>query len=204
MSKDLKKKQEFMYWLKSLFCNSSRFTLRFLEEGDYYSAFLIDRKAFQQLREDPDASFKFETERIGIFFGYGKENARFYLRRVALGKYLRKFMWPFLREPSFYTLMQQRIDSKYYGSDVPFIIDPPVNPQFTSFEEEWNWMKQNEQPYEEWDKPPFWIRKPAFISKKSEETNRILKNFNNGATQLGAVLHDDHWFERVLEIIEAE
>jgi len=206
LNKDPKKKQRFIHWLKSLFDNSPRFSIRFLyfndRDGDVYGVYLIDRQAFKELHEDPDAPFDCGAEKIGMLFGYGKENAQFFVRFADLNSCFRKK--PVVRKPHLFDPIRERVEKRYHAAYVPFTIEPPINPQFTSLEEEWKWMVQNEHPYEEWDKLPFWISKPAFVSKKSEETDKILKNFNNGATQLGAILHDDCWFERVLEIIEAK
>ena len=207
LNKDRKKQQRFIHWLKTLFDNSSRFSIRFRyfsdRDGDVYGVYLIDRKAFKALHEDPDAPFDdCGAEKIGMLFGYGKENAQFFVRFADLDTCFRKKS--VVRKPDLFDPIRDRVEKRYHAAYVPFIIEPPLNPQFASLEEEWQWITQNKNPFGEWDTPPFWIRKPIFCNKKSEETDTILQQFDDGATQLGAILHDDHWFEKVLEIIEAE
>lgn len=199
------KRQKFIQYLKLLFKDSPRFTLRVLDEGDTCSAFLIDRRAFQQLGEDPDAVLQFETIKIGQLFGYGKENAHFYLRRLTLGTYLNKIPIVWLVPMAMDDLLaplHEKMFRSFEMVQVPFKLpQPAIDSQFHSLEEEWEWIVQHNCPNEAWDIAPFWIRKPQFIKKKGAATQKIIKNLNDGADMLGTLLHDDHWFDLVLSII---
>jgi len=206
LDEDVAKRKRLFHYLHLVFKNSNKFTLRIEEDIDGpYAAFLINRQLFHEMNEDPDSKFEFETERIGKLFGYGKENSRFYLRYIYVGRYLRKP--PFIMEAPIVpedieTFLYAERLSEYCSVEIPYKnTPPPINPQFSSLEDEWKWITQNNYQLEDWDIPPQWIRKPMFICKKSEETDDLLKKYDLAANKLGKLMHDDNWFELVLKQI---
>ncbi len=202
---DPKKKQKLIQYLKLVFRNSTRFSLRVLDDDENpHAVFLIDKQAFLKLNEDPDKKLIFETDNIGKLFGYGEGNARFYLRYIELAKYLRKppIVWTvpvtvIPRGPL--TPLWQKMILQLYDVKIPFKVKQPrPNHQFTSLEAEWKWLSKMRNPFIEHDVPPMWIRYPFFVNKKGMETKRILEKFEMSADTLGELLHDEQWFDLVL------
>ncbi len=199
--------QKFLYYLQKLFANSSRFTLRTTHvEDSLFGGFLIDRTAFLRLHENPESDLVFETIRIGKLLGFGEENSYFYMRRNALGKFLCKvpFVWLVPMAPKYLTTqLYQAALLQFNSIQIPYKKHEhlTVTHPFSSLEEEWKWIIENENPITEWDVPPMWIRYPRYISKKGPESDALFKHYTKAANQLGKILSDEHWFDLVLELI---
>lgn len=174
------------------------------KEHEYPMAYLINRRLFRKLNIDPDDDISFDAENLGKLFGFGEENTHFYLRRFDVGGYLKKPPFVILGPRplrNWYSLFHINYISKYYVQAPYKEIPPEPNENFTSLEEEWEWLEQNQVPIEEWDIPPKWIRKPVFICKKGQETDDLAKKYDLAANKLGKLMHDNNWFELVLKRI---
>ncbi len=196
-------KRKLITYMQLIFENSENF--EFFSSGielEYQMAYLINRRLFRKLNIDPDDEISFDAENLAKLFGFGEENAHFYLRRLAVGRYLKKppFVILGIRTPkSLDSLFYINYESAYYVKP-PYKETPPEpNENFASLEEEWEWIVQNKVQLEEWDNLPMWIRKPLFICKKSQETDDLLKKYDLAANKLGKLMHDDNWFELVLK-----
>lgn len=193
----------FIFKMAKLFEGSSRFMLKIKEKnGTILGAFLIDRKAFERISASLD-EISFETVKIGELFGYGKKNAEFYMRYRQLGIYLKKIplVWLVPRPPRG---IEDVLPTIYPtgGFRLPFKLQlPEPNSQYTSLEDEWIWIRNKRRP-NTYTQPPFWIQKPCFVSRQDRETDEILRKFDSTASQLGTLLHSDHWFEEVQKIIQ--
>jgi len=203
---DKAKRRKLFHYLQLIFKNSNKFTLRIIEDvNGPYAAFLINRKLFLEMNEDPDSEFEFETVRIGKLFGYGEENSRFYRRYIYVGRYLRKP--PFVMETPIVpedieTFLYAELLSEFCSVEIPYKnTPPPINPLFSSLEEEWKWIAENKLPFPEGVICPMWIKKPAFVCKKGQETDDLAKKYDLAANKLGKLMHDDNWFELVLKQI---
>ncbi len=210
---DPSKKRRMIEYLKILFAKSKRFSLRTHEDSNGpYSAILIDLKAFHKLKVDPNEELIFcdtdiaAMEHLALLFGYGKENGRFYSRYFSIGLTLNKhsYLWTTLMLPEdLLSQLTQNMKIPRTTIEVPYEVEyMKVSQGFSSLEEEWEWIIQNEMPISERDLlPPMWIKKPFFGAKNSRETQKLLKKYDLAADQLGKMLHNDNWFDLVLEKI---
>jgi hypothetical protein len=202
---------KFIKYLDLIFKDSPRFSLRWRgskKNGILNGFFLVDKRAFEQLNEDPNQPFVFETMKIGKLFGYGEKNTRFYLRYTALTKYLRKppivHSLPFAIIPVDPTTPLYFKVLKFY-SDVKIpkkVKEPPQSLEFASLEEEWKFLDSNKTPLLEWCREPLWISKPIYVSWQGPETDALDRHYEEAANRLGELLHDERWFDRVMAIID--
>jgi hypothetical protein len=139
---------------------------------------------------------------IGIAFGYGEENARFYIRKIQLGEYLQRYpvisIYPFDGVPS---IGRVRDWNFHFDPYIKKIDQPATSGCFHSLEEEWEWIRQVEWPlYKESEPDPlYYISLPTYIARHGQESDRIHKKFLKARDRLAKL-----FCERKLSEVIAE
>jgi hypothetical protein len=186
-------------FLQNAFKNSSQFILRMPREN---AAELIHKKSLErQIQLYPDLQrfienkygstaiflntlstskksifslLGYNTLFIGICFGYGEQNSKFYIRKHWVGAHLKKLRYftpfPFDQSPDIYHV---RGYSYFVYPDLERLAPVPSD-GFDSLEEEWRWIKSVEiEPEEEDPDPPFTILLPGYASMACEESTHL-------------------------------
>lgn len=202
--------KEVFTFLQRAFQNSPKFILRLL----YYNAVeLIHKKSLErQIDLYPDLQRFIEkrygskanflhvlatskknifsllghnTLFIGICFGYGEQNSKFYIRRDWVGSHLKKlkycFPFPFDQTPS--VVCVRGYDYFLY----PDMERPAPTPSegFDSLEDEWRWIASVEiEPHDEFPDPPFIILLPGYASMACEESTQLHKKYVRAQNRL--------------------
>ena len=139
---------------------------------------------------------------IGIAFGYGEENAKFYIRKIQLGEYLQRYpvisVYPFDGIPS---LGRVKDWNFYFDHYLRKIDQPAVSNCFHSFEEEWEWIRQVEWLLykEDAPNPPYYISLPTYIARHGPESDRIHKKFLRARDKLAKMFCGRKFNEVVAE-----
>ena len=187
-------------FLKTTFSKSDRFILREIN-GDLWlinkqslsktiskynrlRSFVIKKfkstERFIKFLQDSDSSLfealDYRYVLIGIAFGYGEENAEFFVRRIDLGLYLQKF--PFVTQYPFEALPMVgaiRDWNLIFDRQLGKPKSPKPSPDFPSFQDEWLSMKKVDWPLYLEVEPelPYYICLPAYISRHGEESERV-------------------------------
>jgi hypothetical protein len=117
---------------------------------------------------------------VSIVFGYGRDNGKFFNRRMVVGEYLQKYpvisIYPFDDLP---WIFKARETNPMFYPCLNKIEKPPLLPEFSSLEEEWSWIKQNEWNLceESLPEPPYYLKLPTYISCKSSEAKEVHRKF---------------------------
>ena len=114
----------------------------------------------------------------GVCLGYGEQNSNFYIRRLSIGLYLKKF-------PIFSIYPFDEYPDPYHTRDYNYFLYPdairPLSPnsRFDSLEDEWTWLQsvENENEINEFPEPPFAVLLPGYASMKSDESEKLHEKY---------------------------
>lgn len=212
-------------FLRNAFANSSQFILRMPREN---TVELIHKKSLvRQIDSSPDlqrfiankygstANFlnvlatskknifsllEYNTLFIGICFGYGEQNSKFYIRKHWVGSYLKRLAcarpFPFDQDPS---IVHVREYSYFLYPDLGRPAPVPSD-GFNSLEEEWAWIKSVEiEPEEEDPDPPFMILLPAYASMTCEESAQLHEKYVRAKDRLAKLFCDRKLSDVIIE-----
>lgn len=190
MSKQILKHQELRSFVYEKFGGEERFFDQ-IQHGDTNLFDLLDCR----------------VELIAIALGYGRDNGKFYLRRIMLGEYLQKYpivqAYPFDGFPFF---------DKVRGMGCLFCryleqVRPPSPPQgFPSLEDEWDWIMQNEWNLDEVSQPepPYYLKLPSYISCKSPEAKKVHERFIRARDRLARMFAQGQPSEVISAVVSKE
>jgi hypothetical protein len=203
---EIEKREVLSVFLKRVFSNSASFIFKILQNHGYmeiihkkalllqinkyekFSNFVLKKygsscnflQALEQDNFDIFDAVDHDPVLIAIALGYGEENGEFFVRRCDVGEYLQKYpivaFFPFDQRPGPSRAVSK--NTRYFTG--PTIQPRPVLiPQFTSLEQEWQWIKGasrefNKEPYPE---VPYYISLPGYVSRYGSESDMIHEKF---------------------------
>lgn len=170
-----------------------------------YKKFGSKKEFFYQLQHGNSNLFDlldFRCELISIALGYGRDNGKFYFRRIMLGEYLQKYpivqVYPFDGFPFFDKV---RGLSWLFCRRLEMVITPHRLPNFQSLDDEWEWIKRNDWMLhmDSRPDPPYYLCLPAYISCKSKEAKEVHGKFLKARDKLAKLFCGRKFSEVIAE-----